>query len=85
MPQLSDQVDRNHMVFVKELPALLQSHAGMYVLMHDETMVGFATTAKDAVSDGIRKFGQGNFSVQEITSHADDLGFYSYAGGALQA
>ena len=57
----------------------------MYALMHDESVVGFTTNVKDAVSDGIRKFGRGNFSVQEITSQADDLGFYSYAGGALQA
>lgn len=85
MPELTDQVDRNYVVFARELPTLLRSHAGKYVLMHDESVIGFSTSAKAAVSEGMKKFGPGNYSVQEITSQPDDLGFYSYAGGALQA
>lgn len=85
MPQPSDQVDQNYAVFERVLPSLLQTNPGEFALMHDAQVVRFRSTALAAVSDGMRLFGPGNYSVQEVTSLADDLGFYSYAGGALQA
>lgn len=84
MSLIVDQVDRNYAVFARELPNLLQTHPGKFAILHDEAVVGFLASAKDAVVEGMKRFGPGNYSVQEITGQPDDLGFYSYAGGALQ-
>ena len=85
MSSIPDEVDRNYAAFEKELPSLLQVRPGKFALMHREKIVDFHDTAKIAVTQGMLKFGAGSYSVQEVTTQPDDLGFYSYAGGALQA
>jgi hypothetical protein len=75
----SDQVDRNFEAFEKLLPELLQSHPGKYVVLHDARVVDFFDTLGDAVKFGHARFGDANFSVQEITRRGVNLGFYSYA------
>lgn len=84
MSQLSE-VDRNYEAFLERLPALLKERPGQHALMHDAEIIEFFETAKDAIVAGIRTFGQGSYSVQEVSGQAEDLGFYSYAGSSMQA
>ena len=73
------EVDRNFAAFNKLLPELLKSHPGKLALMHDGNVVDFFDTLSDAVRFGVVKFGDHNFSVQEVTRQTVNLGFHSYA------
>jgi hypothetical protein len=73
------QVDENFEVFSRLLPELLKSHPGKYALMHSGEVIDFFDTISDAVRYGHAKFGDMDFSIQEITNHKINLGFHSYA------
>lgn len=73
------EVDRNFAAFSKRLPELLQSHPGKYTVMHEGEVVDFFDSLGDAVKFGRAKFGDLNFSVQEVTRRDVTLGFHSYA------
>jgi hypothetical protein len=73
------KVDRNFEVFSELLPSLLQTHPGKYAVLHDGNVVEFFDTLGDAVKFGHAKFGDANFSVQEVTRQGVNLGFHSYA------
>ena len=85
MPEPIDQVDRNYDAFIAQLPGLLARHGGEYALLHDGGIINFYESAPTALIAGIERFGSGQFSVQEVTAECDNLGFYSYGGGAGQA
>jgi hypothetical protein len=79
------QVERNYQAFEQKLPELLASRLGKLAVLHDGEIVDFFDTYADAIRYGEEKFGAiGNFSVQEVTTRAASLGYYSYAGGAVQ-
>ena len=75
----STQADLNYEAFRKLLPEILKSHAGQFALMRDGSIVEYFSTLGDAVKFGKEKFGDHNFSVQEVTSQSANLGFHSYA------
>lgn len=79
------EIDRNFDAFVTMLPDLLQRAPGKYALLHSARLVELFDSSVSAVVAGIQRFGPGEYSVQEVTDRADNLGFYSYAGGAGQA
>jgi hypothetical protein len=72
-------VDRNFSAFMGMLPDLLLTHPGKYALLHDGEVVDFFDSLSDAVRFGHAKFGDLNFSVQEVTRQDVSLGFYSHA------
>ena len=76
---MADQVERNFEAFQRLLPDLLSLHAGKFAVLHDETVIDFFDSLSDAVKFGHARFGDANFSVQEVTSQNINLGFYSYA------
>lgn len=73
------QVDENYAAFRKLLPELLLTHAGKFAVMHDGAVVEFFDSLSDAARFGHLKYGGIDFSVQQVTSQAVNLGFYSYA------
>jgi hypothetical protein len=73
------QVDENFTVFSRLLPGLLKTHPGKFVVMHDGKLIDYFDTVSDAVRFGHAKFGDMDFSVQEITPEKITLGFHSYA------
>ena len=76
------QTDLNYEAFINQLPQLLREHAGRYALLHDCKVVDFFANSLAATLEGAKKFGLGEFSVQEVTDKPDHLGFYSYVGGS---
>jgi hypothetical protein len=78
------EVDRNYEAFLAVLPDIISAHAGKFALLHDCQIVGYFDTALAATLDGHREFGAGWYSVQEVTSEPEHLGFYSYVGSAEQ-
>ena len=85
MPQIETEVDRNFSAFLAMLPDLLQRAPGKFALLHQEKVAGLYESALAAFIEGARTFGPDRYSIQEVTQQADNLGFYSYAGGAGQA
>ncbi len=79
------EIDRNFEAFRNFLPELLQSAPGKFALLHAEKIVSLYDSSLSAVIEGLQRFGEGGYSVQEVSEQADNLGFYSYAGGAGQA
>jgi hypothetical protein len=78
------EADRNYEAFVTTLPSLSPDLRGKYALMHDAGIVSFHDNSLSATLEGIRTFGQGEFSVQEVAAEPEHLGFYSYVGGTGQ-
>jgi hypothetical protein len=74
------EVSRNYEAFVRKLPKLLSTHRGKFALMHRAEIVDFCDSAGDAYKIGVKRFGEGEFSVQEVTDLRADLGFFSHAG-----
>lgn len=82
---LDTEVDSNFAAFRAMLPSLLQVSPGKYALLHRRELIELYDSSIDAFIEGAKRFGAGDYSVQEVTQEADNLGFYSYAGGAGQA
>ncbi len=74
------EVARNYQAFVRKLPELLSTHRGKFALMHGAKVVDFYDGAGDAYKAGVKQYGEGAFSVQEVTDLRADLGFFSHAG-----
>ena len=79
MEKRQSQVDQNYEAFKLLLPELLKTHAGKFAVMKDGKIVEYFDTLGDAVRFGNSNFGDGNFSIQEVTSQNVNLGFHSYA------
>lgn len=82
---MPDQVDINFEAFQIQLPNLLKKHAGKFALLHDSEVVGYFNTSFEAFKKGNVDFGEGQFSVQEVTDRVESLGFYSNVGGKMYA
>lgn len=64
---MGDQVDDNYQAFKKLLPGLLPIRRNQFALMHDQKIITFFDTFRDAVTAGNLHYGPRNFSVQEVT------------------
>jgi hypothetical protein len=85
VPQQSNEVDKNYEAFLAILPKILCTHNGSFALLHEGEVQGFFDSSIDAYLEGIEKIGVGNFSIQQVTTESDNLGFYSYTGYPGQA
>lgn len=72
------QVDQNYDAFQRVLSTLLPAHRNEFALMRDRQIVGFFDKPGAAYSDGMRRFPDQLFSIQEVTDEPIDLGFYSH-------
>ena len=73
------EIDRNLQAFLAMLPDLLKEHAGEHALMHSGQVVAYFPSALDAQIAGNQRFEATEFSIQQVTEQAEELGFYSYA------
>lgn len=74
------EVDRNYEQFKKVLPDLMKSDANRFALMHDGDVVACFDTSRDASQAGRKLYADDYFSVQKVTIHPVDLGYFSHAG-----
>ena len=79
MPERQDQVERNFRAFNARLPELLKAHPGKFALLHNEEIIDFFDSLGDAVKFGHMKFGDTNFSIQQVQRQEISLGAYTYA------
>lgn len=73
------EVDRNYEEFQKMLPNLLAIYRDKYALMKDGNILGYYSTAQDAAMAAQAFISDGVFSIQQVTSEAINLGFFTYA------
>jgi len=76
-----NQVDTNYTAFEAVLPEILAAHSGEFALLHQGEIVEYFETSLAATIAGAKRFGLGDFSVQEVSAEPEHLGFYSYVGG----
>jgi hypothetical protein len=46
---------------------LAEGHAGQYVLIHGDEIVGFWATRNDALLEGFHRFHEGLFTIEQVT------------------
>ncbi len=73
------EVDQNFEAFKAMLPDLMKDSAGKYVLLRGTKLVEKFDTAGDALIYAQAQFPDGFYSIQEVTGHTIDLGFFSHA------
>jgi hypothetical protein len=73
------EVSKNFEAFQKQLPQLLQTHAGKFALMRNEDVVEFFDSIGDAVKYARDNFPDDLYSVQQVTQQIEDLGYFSHA------
>ncbi len=73
------EVNNNLESFREKLPELLRTHPGKYALMRDREIAGFFDTLTDALVAGQKLYSDQQFSIQQVTESAVDLGFFSHA------
>ena len=74
-----EEVDRNYLIFRKQLPNLLHQHRGKFALIRDGQVLSFYDTALDAQTAGSQLYPDGLFSIQKVSEEVGDLGLYSHA------
>lgn len=77
--QRQQEVDANFEAFQAFLPSLIEEERGKFALMRDRKIVEMFDTAGDALRAAALKYGDGRYSIQEITDRVIGLGYYSYA------
>ncbi|MFI4976371.1 MAG: hypothetical protein ACHP84_17695 [Caulobacterales bacterium] len=73
------EVEKNYSAFQRQLPELMVTHAGKFAVLRHAKIVDFFDTLSDAARYAARVYPDGMFSVQEVTGHVVNLGFYSHA------
>lgn len=74
------EVDQNYDAFQRCLASLLPDHRDEYALMRDREIIGYFGDAHEAYRQGLRRFPDRIFSIQEVTDEPIDLGIFSHAG-----
>lgn len=78
--RLKIEVDENYDFLQRNLANLLPQQTGRYALLKSREIVSFHDRPGDAYRDGLHRFPDGIFSIQEVTDEPLDIGFFSYAG-----
>jgi hypothetical protein len=71
-------VDRNYDFFMRHLKEYLPAHRNEYALIRGRELIGFFKKPGDAYRDGLRRYPDQVFSIQEVTDEPIDLGFFSH-------
>lgn len=79
-PARRDEIDANYDFFQRQLARLLPAREGQYALLRSCRIEGFFERPGDAYRDGLERFGDDLFSIQEVTDEPLQLGFFSLAG-----
>ena len=73
------EVDRNYDVFERLLSGLLPEHRDEYALMRDGEIIALFKSVGAANREGMARYPDQIFSIQEVTDEPIDLGFWTHA------
>lgn len=74
------EIDANFDFLQRNLAHYLPEHEGEYALLKARNVVGLYAKPGDAYREGLSRYPDHIFSIQEVTGEPLDLGFFSYAG-----
>lgn len=74
----AQEVDRNYDFFVRHLREYLVEHHGQYALLKNARLIDFFMKPGEAYREGLSRFPDAIFSIQEVTDEPIDLGFFSH-------
>lgn len=72
------EVDRNYDAFTRSLGGILTAHRDQFALMRDGSIVAYFDKPGDAYREGVSRYPDMIFSIQEVTDEPIDLGFWSH-------
>ena len=72
------EVDANFEYFKSQLAKLKTTHLKKFALLHERKIIDFFESENDAIKIGIKSYGEGRFSVQQVVDTRIDLGYQSY-------
>ena len=67
------EVNKNYKVFQQALDRLIKEHEGEFVVIHKQKFIAYFKTDNQAFEEGVKQYGVGNFSVQEITYRKEHI------------
>lgn len=72
------EIDRNYDFFQRNLSKYLKDHAGQYALLKGANLIAFFDGPGEAYRDGLARFADELFSIQEVRSEPIHLGHMSF-------
>jgi hypothetical protein len=75
------EIDNNYDFFQRNLGGLLKDHHGEYALLRNKQIEGFFDRPGDAYREGLARFSDEFFSIQEVRSEPIELGHLSFDPG----
>jgi hypothetical protein len=73
------EVQANYEAFVAELPTLVTRHQGKFAVYRHTRLLEFFDDYSVAEAFGRSRFGDGLFSIQEVTQEPLDIRWFKYA------
>jgi hypothetical protein len=77
--QHQSEIDQNYDFFQRNLNSLLSDHRGEYALIRRRRIVGFYSGPGEAYRDGLSRYPDELFSIQEIEDRPAEMGLTSLA------
>lgn len=77
---LEQEIARNFDYFQRTLSEHLRAHAGRFALIKRQRVHGYFASPGEADREGWSRFGDGIYSIQQITPEPVELGLYANAG-----
>ena len=79
MDALRIEIDRNYDSFQRSLGKLLRDHRGQYALMKSARIVEYFETPGEAYRQGLARYPDRIFSIQQVSEQPTELGMMSVA------
>lgn len=76
---LKAEVDRNYVFFQRSLAKFLKEHSGQYALIKGAEIIDFFDGPGEAYREGLARFSDEIFSVQEVDDQPAEMGLMSLA------
>lgn len=76
---LKSEVDKNYDFFQRNLSKFLENHSGQFALIRSSEIVGFFDGPGEAYREGLARFSDELFSVQEVDDQPAEMGLMSLA------
>ncbi|SMM99173.1 hypothetical protein SPONN_1902 [uncultured Candidatus Thioglobus sp.] len=72
------EVDNNFAFFKTHLAEFKKNHFQEFALLHNRQAIDFFESENDAIKIGMKEYGEGDFSIQQVADTKIDLGYQSY-------
>lgn len=73
--KIQEEVDANYEFFKTQLPQMLVTHLGQYVLLKNKTVIDYFDTLDDAQKYANSMYKDGLYSIQKVENAVLNLGF----------